>query len=153
MADGTYQPKVYEKQGGAELVVASSGKITVESGGYINVYDGGYIKLPVVTESTSANASDFGVSILASTGTKEKFGLDAGSKGEWKFVEVTVPQATGFVCLGSSSITINYRGTSEQYLKFSGDAGVTLVADTTSTWFVAGESSTGAIATSTSGTS
>lgn len=33
MPDGTYGPKVYRKQGGDELVVASGGTITVESGG------------------------------------------------------------------------------------------------------------------------
>lgn len=32
----SYQSKVYRKQGGAELVVASGGKITVESGGAID---------------------------------------------------------------------------------------------------------------------
>lgn len=37
MADATYQPKVYRKQGGDELVVASGGKINVESGGTIEV--------------------------------------------------------------------------------------------------------------------
>lgn len=31
----SYQPKVYRKQGGDELVVASGGKITVETGGII----------------------------------------------------------------------------------------------------------------------
>lgn len=36
MADATYQPKVYNKLGGDELVVASGGAITVESGGAIN---------------------------------------------------------------------------------------------------------------------
>ncbi len=41
MADGSYQPKVYRKQGGDELVVASGGKITVESGGEIEVQSGG----------------------------------------------------------------------------------------------------------------
>ena len=35
MADTTYQPAVYRKQGGDELVVANGGKITVESGGAI----------------------------------------------------------------------------------------------------------------------
>lgn len=35
MADGTYMPKVYRKQGGDEFVVASGGKITVESGGSV----------------------------------------------------------------------------------------------------------------------
>ncbi len=31
----SYQPKVYRKQGGNELVVASGGKVTVESGGVV----------------------------------------------------------------------------------------------------------------------
>jgi ABC-type iron transport system FetAB permease component len=35
MSDATYRPKVYRKQGGDELVVASGGVITVESGGSI----------------------------------------------------------------------------------------------------------------------
>ena len=33
MPDATYQPKVYRKQGGDELVIASGGKITQEAGG------------------------------------------------------------------------------------------------------------------------
>ncbi len=47
MADATYQPKVYRKQGGDEWVVASGGKITVESGGDIEasqIYDGSDVK-------------------------------------------------------------------------------------------------------------
>lgn len=36
----SYQPKVYRKQGGDELVVASGGKITVESGGEIEYQSG-----------------------------------------------------------------------------------------------------------------
>jgi len=36
MADPTYQPKCYQKQGGDELVIASGGKQTVEAGGMIN---------------------------------------------------------------------------------------------------------------------
>jgi len=41
MADTTYQPAVYRKQGGDELVVADGGKILVESGGTIEVESGG----------------------------------------------------------------------------------------------------------------
>lgn len=37
MVDETYQPKVYRKGGGDELVVASGGAITVESGGALTV--------------------------------------------------------------------------------------------------------------------
>jgi hypothetical protein len=36
MPDATYQPKVYRKQGGDEMVVASGGAITVETGGTLN---------------------------------------------------------------------------------------------------------------------
>ncbi len=35
MADETYQPKVYMKQGGDEQVVASGGAINIETGGAI----------------------------------------------------------------------------------------------------------------------
>lgn len=35
MPDTTYQPKVYRKQGGDEMVVASGGAVTIESGGSI----------------------------------------------------------------------------------------------------------------------
>lgn len=37
MTDATYQTKVYEKQGGNEVVVASGGQLTVESGGLVVV--------------------------------------------------------------------------------------------------------------------
>lgn len=35
MADATYTPKVYRKQGGDEFVVANGGKVKVETGGLI----------------------------------------------------------------------------------------------------------------------
>ncbi len=40
MSDGTYQPLVYRRQGGNELVVASGGKVTVESGGEVELAAG-----------------------------------------------------------------------------------------------------------------
>jgi len=43
MADATYQPKTYRKQGGDEFVVAASGAITVESSGDIDIESGGQI--------------------------------------------------------------------------------------------------------------
>ena len=35
MADGTYQPNVYAKQGGNEYVIASGGFLRIEDGGII----------------------------------------------------------------------------------------------------------------------
>ena len=46
MADTTYQPKVYRKQGGDELVVADGGTITVQSGGTIVAESGAIMTLP-----------------------------------------------------------------------------------------------------------
>lgn len=45
MVDATYKAKVYRKQGGDELVVASGGKITVESGGTLDVAAGATMSL------------------------------------------------------------------------------------------------------------
>lgn len=39
----SYQTKVYTKQGGNELVVASGGVLTIESGGAVNIAEGGAI--------------------------------------------------------------------------------------------------------------
>jgi hypothetical protein len=63
MADVTYQPLVYRKQGGDEFVVASGGKITVESGGEIVVDSGGILN----TESMTNGAPGAGIS--GGTGT------------------------------------------------------------------------------------
>lgn len=40
MADTSYQPNIYRKQGGDEMVVASGGTVTVESGGVIALESG-----------------------------------------------------------------------------------------------------------------
>lgn len=50
MADATYSPKVYRKNGGDELVVASGGAITVEAGGTVTHADG-LPRAQLVTES------------------------------------------------------------------------------------------------------
>lgn len=40
MADATYTPKVYRKQGGEAFIVASGGEVEVESGGQIQMLTG-----------------------------------------------------------------------------------------------------------------
>jgi len=60
MADATYQPAVYRKQGGNEQVIASGGTLTVESGGAFTVDSGG----TVTNAGTLANTS-----AIANTGT------------------------------------------------------------------------------------
>jgi hypothetical protein len=62
MSDGSYNTKVYEKQGGNEMVVASGGQITVESGGKIVDANGANVVqdvLAVGIADMSADASYF----------------------------------------------------------------------------------------------
>jgi len=54
MADATYQPKVYRKQGSDELVIAAGGKITQEDGGaYVSPVE-------VVTDDFTVTAAESG---------------------------------------------------------------------------------------------
>lgn len=66
MADATYLPKIYRKQGGLELVVASGGTITYEAGATIDgSADGVAIKEPVQTVSSSATTiTAYGLTLL-----------------------------------------------------------------------------------------
>ena len=63
MADSTYQPKVYRKQGGDEFVVADGGKITVESGGEITIDPGATLNMESMTNGAP------GAGISGGTGT------------------------------------------------------------------------------------
>ena len=58
MADATYQPKVYRKQGGDELVVASSGAINVESGGAIQADGTQASAIANLTDNSGGTADD-----------------------------------------------------------------------------------------------
>ena len=53
MADSTYQPKVYRRQGGDVLVVANGGEINMEPGGKISS-DGAVLD---ITGSRGGNAA------------------------------------------------------------------------------------------------
>ncbi len=66
MSDSTYQPKMYEKQGGDELVVASGGKITVEAGGIIDASAGTTILGPGTVTLPRIDAT--GIKCLAAAG-------------------------------------------------------------------------------------
>jgi hypothetical protein len=68
MADATYQPGVYHKQGGHELVVGADGQITVESGGVIALQAGAVMSIAddAVIEDGSG-ASERWVDVLVSS--------------------------------------------------------------------------------------
>ena len=77
MADATYQPSVYRKQGGSELVVASGGKITVEDGGAIQygstataalLSGAGTSSTPVATATANKNFLGYWLETTATSG-------------------------------------------------------------------------------------
>lgn len=71
MSDATYGPKVYHKQGGDTLVVASGGAIDVEAGGKILV-DGTQgaaltAQLTTITIADAAGTPDYALQALTTT--------------------------------------------------------------------------------------
>lgn len=61
----TYQPKVYRKQGGNELVVASGGAITVESGGSLTVAGVTVDASTLALNGLTATAAELNESVLS----------------------------------------------------------------------------------------
>jgi hypothetical protein len=81
MSDATYSTKVYTKQGGEQLVVASGGSINIESGGKVLV-DGTQgaaltTQLTAITH-TAAGAADYAIQdLVQNTG----FGFATANEG------------------------------------------------------------------------
>ena len=152
MADGTYQPLVYMKQGGDEMVVASSGLLTVESGGDITVESGGAITIadgaaiasPVVTDTTEANLANSGVSYIANASSAlSTFIIDAPGAGKDKYIACDGTfgsTAIGYLDVGSG-VTV---GSTQRHMSIkSAYASMHLMGITTTYWeLVAGTGST-----------
>lgn len=100
MADASYGPKNYTKQGGATRVIASGGLLSVESGGVVNVESGGALQLAGVDVTTTLTANK-----ARSSGTQYETVAAAGSaQGDATsmsadFVVVTGADATKGVIL------------------------------------------------------
>ncbi len=67
MADATYESKVYRKQGGAELVVASGGEINIESGGKITA-DGTQASAVADLTDNSSGTADGTIAAVSGSG-------------------------------------------------------------------------------------
>lgn len=71
MADATYGPKVYNKQGGDELIIASGGAINIEAGGVFKV-DGTQpaaltAALATITIADAAGTPDYALQAVINT--------------------------------------------------------------------------------------
>ena len=71
MADASYRPKVYKKQGGDELVIASGGVLNIETGAAVKV-DGTQPaaltpQLTTITIADAAGTPDYALQALTTT--------------------------------------------------------------------------------------
>lgn len=71
MADGTYQPKVYKKDGGNTLVIASGGALVIEPGGVI-APDGTQgaaltAQLTTITPADAEGTPDYAIAAITDT--------------------------------------------------------------------------------------
>lgn len=70
MADTSYQPKTYRKQGGDEYVIANGGVLNIETGGKINANgtQGAALTTQLTTIThTAATGADYALQDLVST--------------------------------------------------------------------------------------
>lgn len=79
--DTSYQTKIYEKQGGDEMVVASGGLVSVQSGGSINEEPGGAILGRAVLNSYAADIGTAGSSFVVCPFAGTIIGLAAVNHG------------------------------------------------------------------------
>lgn len=136
MADSTYQPKVYRKQGGNELVIASGGALTLEAGGSL--------VQPVATKTTNYTvlASESGTTFLAAA-VDLVFTLPPTQAGlEFTFICHTVSTVTGLQISPDAADQIAYTTSVDNKdlintaaTDVEGDS-VTLVGDGVDGWWV-----------------
>lgn len=120
MADATYQPKTYRRQGGDEFVVASGGTITVESGGVLasagtitntGTFNAGTISETVTIATTAQDLSNSGIAVFGSTNAGVlAFGLSTPAAGIIK--TLIARESTGGLTIVPSTVGVplNYNG-------------------------------------------
>lgn len=155
----SYNAKVYRKQGGDELVVASGGKLTLESGSSFTLASdlelasgskvsyaaGSYFQVPIQTltsTQTATNITNFGLSVLTGTTTGPTYTLAAPVVGLTKYLSLTHSSsgATHRAVVNSNTTGVSFDTTGGNQLTFATSAlrGISLVAQTTAKWRIVG---------------
>lgn len=102
----SYQGKVYRAQGGNEIVVASSGKVTIESGGHL--------AWPVETGTTTAALAAMGLSICTrgttATGANT-YTIKAPIVGVPKWIAVLLANSSDNVTVAGETTGITFGST------------------------------------------
>jgi hypothetical protein len=143
MADPSYQPLVYRKQGGNELVVASGGKITVESGGIIEYQSGAFPTQAVtVMTTTSGTITNNGLTTIGTTIASAYTLATPSAAGMSKTIVDTVHGATTVlqvVSTASTGVTFSAGATTAYLSKLtftSNIQSIQLISTSTSNWAV-----------------
>lgn len=131
----TYQPKIYRKQGGNELVISSGGKITVETGGYV----AGYTE----TISTSADLlTAAGLSVVTGTTAGPTFLIADPITGVAKYIALAATSSgithRAIIAAASTAVTFDTTGANLLTLTTSGIRGITLYGASTTAWRTVG---------------
>lgn len=137
MADATYTPSVYRKQGGTQLVVASGGSIEVP--------------VQVLTSADVATTvTNFGLSVLQATTTGPTYTMDAPLIGLWKHLAInhTSSGVTHRCVVRSNSTGVQFDSTGGNQITFATSAlrSCTIVAQSTAIWKIVGTYSGASIA-------
>ena len=152
----SYQPKIYRKQGGSDLVVASGGQIDIESGGHIDLESGGYLAAaaggyianPYQALGSSQTATaivNSGVTVLTGTTTGPTYVLPAPAAAgvaKWVVLNPTSSGATHRCVVSTSAagvkITHHSNDGDKLTLNTSAQGSALMVASGTSEWRVVG---------------
>jgi hypothetical protein len=102
VADATYQPAVYRKHGGNELVVANGGVITVEAGGSIaTVHE-------IVTAANTITAAESGSTYFLNATAEFASTLPAPFLGgRYTFIVTGAPSGASYTVAGASGTPIH----------------------------------------------
>jgi hypothetical protein len=139
MADLSYPlggQGVYEKQGGKELIVGSTGLITVESGGVVVVDAGAKTTIPVTSNTTAM--SNFGLTTITGETTavgSKTFVLAAPDRvGLVKSIVCTTANTSDSCLVDLAPASLLGWGT-QDIIKFStGGDSVQLISTSTAQW-------------------
>ena len=160
MADASYQPKTYRKQGGDQFVVASGGDISVESGGTISNAGtlantgalantgtitnsgAGTILDSILSSTLGATLTNYGISTVGTSSGTTSYKLGAPAAGAQKII-VGTTSLGGAATITSTAATI---GSTQAAITIAEKGGaIQLVGINTTTWRIVGNS-TGASA-------
>lgn len=136
-----------------QIDIESGGALNIESGGSLAVASGGYWTVPIQTltsTQTATNVTNFGLTVLTGTTTGPTYTLAAPVAGVTKFLSMTSSSsgATHRAVVNSNTTGVSFDTTGGNQITLATSAlrGITLVAQSTTKWRIAGVYSGASIA-------